>query len=130
MIYIKLLDPLCGAQMCTSMSALGHKRTCALQKAMSASFPKPTAKADFSQGVMSALRPCVDGSELARAFFKYAARCPTCRCTAGHSPPDRSDLFINHAVKSLTDTLNFLPSICAILTVECERVDYHKQAEE
>jgi hypothetical protein len=48
----------------------------------------------------------------------------------GRSPPDRSDLFINHAVKSLTDTLHFLPSICAILTVECERIDYPKQAKE
>jgi hypothetical protein len=45
---------------------------------------------------------------------------------AGNSTPDLSDLFVNHAVKSLTDTLNFLPSICAILTIEGERVDYPK----
>ena len=36
MIYIKLLDPLCGAKMRASMSALGHKRTYAVQKGMSA----------------------------------------------------------------------------------------------
>jgi hypothetical protein len=45
---------------------------------------------------------------------------------AGNSTPELSDLFINHAVKSLTDTLNFLPSICATLTIEGERVDYPK----
>jgi len=47
----------------------------------------------------------------------------------GSSAPNLSDLFINHAVKSFTDTLNFLPSVCAILTVEYERIDYPKQAE-
>ena len=37
------------------MSALGHKRTFALQQVMSALPPIATAKADFPQTVMSAL---------------------------------------------------------------------------
>ena len=39
------------------MSALGHKRTYALQQAMSALHPIATVKADMPQMVMSALHP-------------------------------------------------------------------------
>ena len=58
------------------MSALGQKRTFAVQN------------------VMSALPPCVDGSELARTFFTFAAlvgapMCSACVCgsheAAGHN---------------------------------------------
>jgi hypothetical protein len=42
MIYIKLLDPLCSAQMCAS--AFGHKQTHAPQKAMSALPRKQTSQ--------------------------------------------------------------------------------------
>src|SRR6476661_10729579 len=37
-------------KMQTRLSALGHKRTCAVQKAMSALLPIATAKADFRTG--------------------------------------------------------------------------------
>ena len=56
------------------MSALGQKQTCAVQKGM------------------SALPPCVDGSELARTFFTFAAlvgapMCSACVCgTRGRWP--------------------------------------------
>ncbi|MGB9051094.1 MAG: hypothetical protein WCC54_01990, partial [Pseudolabrys sp.] len=43
-----------------SMSALGHKRTYALQQAMSALHPIATVKADMPQMVMSALHPIAD----------------------------------------------------------------------
>ena len=42
------------------MSALGQKRTCAVQQAMSALPPIATAKADFRTRVMSALPPKAD----------------------------------------------------------------------
>jgi hypothetical protein len=42
------------------MSALGQKRTYALQQAMSALPPIATAKADMAQMVMSALAPKAD----------------------------------------------------------------------
>jgi hypothetical protein len=42
------------------MSALGHKRTYAVHKAMSALPPIATAKADMPQMVMSALPPKAD----------------------------------------------------------------------
>ena len=47
-----------------AMSALGHKRTFAVQN------------------VMSALPPCVDGSELARTFFTFAALVGAPMCSA------------------------------------------------
>ena len=42
------------------MSALGQKRTCAVQKAMSAFSPIATVKADMPQMVMSASPPKAD----------------------------------------------------------------------
>ena len=42
------------------MSALGHKRTYAVQQPMSALLSIATAKADFPQKVMSALPPKAD----------------------------------------------------------------------
>ena len=44
----------------TGMSALGHKRTYAVQNVMSALPPIATAKADMRQMVMSALPPKAD----------------------------------------------------------------------
>jgi hypothetical protein len=42
------------------VSALGHKRTYAVQKGMSALHPIATAKADMPQMIMSALPPKAD----------------------------------------------------------------------
>ena len=61
------------------MSALGQKRTFCDAKAMSALPPK----ADIDQ-VRWDVRfvPCVDGSELARAFFTLAALVGAAMCSA------------------------------------------------
>ena|SRR5215475_9287520 len=59
-----------------AMSALGQKRTYATQQAVSALSLMATAKADKT--VMSALPPCVDGSELARTFLNV---CSIGRCS-------------------------------------------------
>jgi hypothetical protein len=48
------------------MSALGHKRTYAVHKAMSALPPIATAKADFRKKAMSALPPKADMCGAAR----------------------------------------------------------------
>jgi hypothetical protein len=48
------------------MSALGQKQTYAVQKGMSALPPIATAKADFTQSVMSALPPKADMCDAAR----------------------------------------------------------------
>jgi hypothetical protein len=61
------------------MSALGQKRTWAPQKVMSAFHPKADmcgATTDVRYG------PCVDGSELARAFFTFAALVGAAMCSA------------------------------------------------
>jgi hypothetical protein len=50
----------CGLVAEGGMSALGHKRTCAVQQPMSALHPMATAKADMPQMVMSALLPKAD----------------------------------------------------------------------
>ena len=51
--------PMRGVKGCP-MSALGHKRTYAVQNGMSALPPIATAKADMPQMVMSALLPKAD----------------------------------------------------------------------
>ena len=61
------------------MSALGQKQTFAVQKNMSALLPK----ADMC-GALAHVRfvPCVDGSELARTFFTFAALVGAAMCSA------------------------------------------------
>jgi hypothetical protein len=61
------------------MSALGQKQTCAVKNAMSALTPKAdirSAKTDVR------FVPCVDGSELARTFFTFAALVGAAMCSA------------------------------------------------
>ena len=60
------------------MSALGQKPTYALQQAMSAFPPNSDRKSRHLPKVMSALPPCVDGSELARTFLNV---CSIGRCS-------------------------------------------------
>ena len=60
------------------VSALGHKQTFAAQNAMSALPPK----ADMCSASHVRYVPCVDGSELARAFFTLAGLVGAAMCSA------------------------------------------------
>jgi hypothetical protein len=71
MIYIKLGDPLCGAQMCASMSALGHKRTFAPKNVTSALPPIATTKATSLKNGMSALPLIADVDLCGTAGFSF-----------------------------------------------------------
>jgi hypothetical protein len=58
---------------------MGHKPIFAAQKVVSALPPKATGKrTSFDVGFV----PCVDGSELARAFFTFAALVGAAMCSA------------------------------------------------
>ena len=57
---IRLYVSLAGVSIEGAMSALGHKRTYAVQKGMSALPPGSDHESDFSQKPMSALTPKAD----------------------------------------------------------------------
>jgi hypothetical protein len=61
------------------MSALGQKRTCAVQNGMSA-LPPIADMCGATRDVRFV--PCVDGSELARTFFTFAALVGAAMCSA------------------------------------------------
>jgi len=63
------------------MSALGQKQRFAVHQPMSALAPK----ADMCSALAHVcFGPCVDGSELARAFFTFAALVGAAMCSASH----------------------------------------------